>query len=66
VLGAPDLLLSFVDVGDALAEVEAAKPKSASNIPLQSDPHQLETTYLAALASSTPSILMRLVAEWVV
>lgn len=58
-LGAADLLLCAVDVGNLLAEVEAVVSRSVvrSFVSLRIRAR----TYLAALVSSTPSILMRLV-----
>lgn len=58
-LRSPDLLLSPVDVGDLLAEVEAAKQYQYAG----SGTDHREETYLAALVSSTPSIFTRLVPE---
>jgi hypothetical protein len=55
-LGAADLLLSAVDVGDLLAEVEAGKLSALSFWS-----RGIGEPYLAALVSSTPSILIRLV-----
>lgn len=55
-LGAADLLLSTVDVGDLLAEVEAGKLSALSFWS-----RGIGEPYLAALVSSTPSILIRLV-----
>ena len=68
-LGAPDLLLAPVDVGDLLAKVEAAHDgQHIRRVPLgpQSPPSIASAeTYLAALVLSTPSILIRLVPGWV-
>lgn len=61
-LGAADLLLAAVDIGDALAKVEAVFPV---NIHHRVVPHEF-STYLAAAVSSTPSILIKLVLGWVV
>jgi hypothetical protein len=63
-LGATDLLLSPVDIGNLLAKVEARI--TVSNGFLMLSRCVLGETYLAAGVSSTPSILMRLVLEWVV
>lgn len=61
-LGAANLLLGLVDVGDLLAEVEAV---SSRQLRLASRCSGWKT-YLAALVSSTPSILIRLVLGCVV
>lgn len=63
-LGATDLLLSPVDIGNLLAEVEARTTVS-DGLRISSG-CILVVTYLAAGVSSTPSILMRLVLECVV
>lgn len=60
-LGAANLLLSLVDIRNLLAEVEAIQAVSR-HVPFNPPGVQ---TYLAALVSSTPSILIRLVLEWV-
>lgn len=69
VLGSADLLVSLVDVGNALAEVEAVGSHFVSDLALMGNilhvPWSWEgfcVTYLAASTSSTPSILIRLVA----
>lgn len=59
--GAPDLLLTTVNIRDTLAEVEAV---TINLVFEQGD--RMYATYLAALVSSTPSILMRLVRGCVV
>lgn len=64
-LGTADLLLSLVDVGDLLAEIEAAwlsEPGTHAHRQVQK---VVLTTYLAASVLSTPSILIRLVLGWV-
>lgn len=61
-LGASDLLLALVDIRDLLAEVEAA-PKMLDSFHIDIGSPM---TYLAALVSSTPSILIKLVLGWVV
>jgi hypothetical protein len=61
-LGSSDLLLATVYVGDLLAEVEATLTVSGSVL----IPDSNTLTYLAALVSSTPSILTRLVLGCVV
>lgn len=69
-LGSADLLVGAVDVGNLLAEVEAAHTMSVRVSPTDSafpaSRHVLAAAYLAALVSSTPSILIRLVPGWVV
>lgn len=57
-LGAADLAGCAVDVGDLLAKVEAAEDSQFRQSRYSSSGSK---TYLAALVSSTPSILMRLV-----
>lgn len=61
-LGAADLLLAPVDIGDLLAEVEA---RSRVSKPYARVRWSFGKTYLAAAVSSTPSILIRLVSGWV-
>jgi hypothetical protein len=61
-LGSANLLLGLVDICDLLAEVEAM----LSQLPGSFLHLGVRNTYLAALWSSTPSILIRLVLEWVV
>lgn len=61
-LGATNLLLAAVDIGDALAEVEAVSPVNIHHRVVRNK----FTTYLAAAVSSTPSILIKLVLGWVV
>lgn len=64
-LGTADLLLGLVDVGDLLAEVEAALILATVRVGRCEGEGVERVTYLAALVSSTPSILIRLVLEWV-
>lgn len=69
-LGSADLLVGAVDVGNLLAKVEAAHNMSVRVPPADAaypaSRHVLVAAYLAALVSSTPSILIRLVPGCVV
>lgn len=55
-LGATDLSLRAVDEGNLLTEVEAVTGQRQFSSPVPT-----VSTYLAALVSSTPSILIKLV-----
>jgi hypothetical protein len=62
-LGAADLLLAPVDIGDLLAEVEAIfLCQQAVGVYIS---YRRVKTYLAAGVSSTPSILIKLISGWV-
>lgn len=66
-LGPALLLLAPVDISDLLAEIEASHVVS-TKVPnrFRLDKEGFRDTYLAALVSSTPSILIRLVLGWTV
>lgn len=61
-LGTADLLLAPVDVSDLLSEVEATDKSQLKALAKE----YIGVSYLAALVSSTPSILIRLVPGLVV
>lgn len=64
-LGAADLLLASVDIGDLLASIEANCVGISILKPSKTSIREVARTYLAAAVLSTPSILIRLVPGWV-